>query len=72
MTEGCDIYKELNQGPRGNPNVDPSTPITDLIPFQSVGLDMFTWKQVNYFLVVDRMSGYIFVVVGKYCMFVEK
>ena len=41
--------------------MDPSTPIIDLIPFQSVGLDMFSWKQMNYLLVVDRMSGYIFV-----------
>ena len=44
-----------------NPNIDPSTPITDLQPFESVGLDMFVWKNVNYLLVVDRMSGYIFV-----------
>ena len=44
-----------------NPNIDPATPITDLQPFESVGLDMFVWKNVNYLLVVDRMSGYIFV-----------
>ena len=61
MTEGCDICKEFNQRPKSNPNMDPSTPLTDLAPFQSVGLDMFTWKGIYYLLVVDKMSGYIFV-----------
>ena len=42
-------------------NIDPVTPIISLQPFESVGLNMFSWKNVNYLLVVDKMSGYIFV-----------
>merc|ERR1711867_220020 len=60
-TQSCRICKEINQKAPTNPNIDPSTPLTDLQPFESVGLDMFVWKNVNYLLVVDRMSGYIFV-----------
>ena len=60
-TQSCQICKEINQKTPMNPNIDPATPITDLQPFKSVGLDMFVWKNVNYLLVVDRMSGYIFV-----------
>ena len=61
LTQSCQICKELNPKTPINPNIDPVTPITSLQPFESVGLDMFTWKNVNYLLVVDRMSGYIFV-----------
>ena len=61
LTQSCQICKELNPKTPINPNIDPVTPITNLQPFESVGLDMFTWKNVNYLLVVDRMSGYIFV-----------
>ena len=61
LTQSCQICKELNPKTLINPNIDPVTPITSLQPFESVGLDMFTWKNVNYLLVVDRMSGYIFV-----------
>ena len=61
MTQSCKVCKELNKKTPINPNIDPSTPITDLRPFESVGLDMFSWKANNYLLVVDRMCGYIFV-----------
>ena len=61
LTQSCQICKELNPKTPINPNIDPVTPITSLQPFESVGLDMFTWKNVNYLLVVDRMSGYIFI-----------
>ena len=61
VTESCDICEEFNQRLKSNPNIDPTTPITDLKLFQRVGLDMFSWKGVQYLLCVDRMSGYIFV-----------
>ena len=61
LTQSCTICKELNLKTPINPNIDPATPITSLQPFESVGLDMFSWKNENYLLVVDRMSGYIFV-----------
>ena len=61
MTESCDTCKEFNQRPKSNPNINPGTPISDLKPFQSVGLDMFSWKRIQCLLVVDRLSGYIFV-----------
>ena len=61
LTQSCTVCKELNPKTPINPNIDPATPIINLQPFESVGLDMFTWKNVNYLLVVDRMSRYIFV-----------
>ena len=61
LTQSCTVCKELNPKTPINPNIDPATPITHLQPFESVGLDMFSWKSTNYLLVVDRMSGYIFV-----------
>merc|ERR1712089_30118 len=60
LTQSCQVCKELNPKTLINPNIDPVTPITSLKPFESVGLDMFSWKNVNYLLVVDRMSGCIF------------
>merc|ERR1712082_165388 len=59
LTQSCQICKELNPKTSINPNIDPVTPITSLQPFKSVGLDMFSWKNTNYLLIVDRMSGYI-------------
>ena len=50
----------MNPRPKENPHIDPEVPLTELTPFESVGLDMFSWKQLYYMLVVDRMSGYIF------------
>ena len=44
-----------------NPQLEPEIAKGDLQPFESVGLDMFSWKGNNYLLIVDRMSGYIFV-----------
>ena len=61
MTQSCKVCKDLNPKAPINPNIDPTPPITDLRPFESVGLDMFSWKSNNYLLVVDRMSGYLFV-----------
>merc|ERR1711873_113243 len=61
LTQSCTICKELNPKTPINLNIDPSTPITSLQPFESVGLDMFSWKNINYLLVVDRISGNIFV-----------
>ena len=61
MTQSCKVCKELNPKTPINPNMEPSTPITELQPFESVGLDMFSWKGNNYLLVVDRMWGYLFV-----------
>ena len=61
LTQSCTVCKELNPKTPINPNIEPATPITHLQPFESVGLDMFSWKANNYLLVVDRMSGYIFV-----------
>ena len=61
MTQSCTVCKELNPKAPIIPNIDPNTPITDLRPFESVGLDMFSWKSNNYLLVVDSMSVYIFV-----------
>ena len=60
MTQSCKVCKELNPKAPINPNIDPTTPITDHGPFKSVGLDMFSWKSNNYLLVVDRISGYLF------------
>ena len=61
LTQSCQVCKELTPKTLINPNIDPVTPIKSLQPFESVGLDMFSWKNVNYLLVVDKMSGYIFV-----------
>merc|ERR1712112_169683 len=61
LTQFYQSCKELNPKTPINPNIDPVTPITSLQPFESVGLDMFSWKNTNYLLIVDRMSGYIFV-----------
>ena len=59
MTQSCSVCKELNPKSPTNPNIDPEQPITDLQPFEAVGLDMFLWKLNQYLLVVDRMSGYM-------------
>ena len=48
MTQLCTVCMELNPKAPINPNIDPTTPITDLRPFESVGLDMFSWKSNNY------------------------
>ena len=61
MTQSCLVCKELNPKAPTNPNIDPEQPITNLQPFEAVGLDMFLWKVNQYLLVVDRMSGYIIV-----------
>ena len=61
MTQSCTVCKELNPKAPINPNIDPEQPITNLQPFELVGLDMFSWKSNQYLLIVDRMSGYIFV-----------
>ena len=61
MVDECIVCKKLNQAPSSNPNIEPEIPITDLQPFESLGLDMFTWKGIQYLLIVDRLSGYIFV-----------
>ena len=61
MTQSCTVCKELNPKSPINPNIDPDTPITNLRPFESVGLDMFSWKSNNYLLIVELMSSYIFV-----------
>ena len=61
MIDNCTVCKKLNQAPSSNPNIEPEIPITDLQPFESLGLDMFSWKGIQYFLVVDRLSGYVFV-----------
>ena len=55
------MCKELNPKARANPNIDPEQRNTDLGPFESVGLDMFSCQGKFYLLVVDRMSGYIMV-----------
>ena len=60
LTQSCAVCKELNLKTPINPNIEPATPITHLQPFESVGLNMFSWKANNYLLVVDRMSCYIF------------
>ena len=61
MTQSCLVCKELNPKAPTNPNIDPEQPKTELQPFELVGLDMFSWKGIQYLLVVDRMSGYIIV-----------
>ena len=61
LTQSCSVCKELNPKARTNPNIDPEQPKTDLGPFESVGLDMFSWQGKFYLLIVDRMSGYIMV-----------
>ena len=61
ITENYQVCKELNPRPRTNPNIDPETPKTHLEPFESIGLDMFSWKGDQYLLIIDRMSGFIFV-----------
>ena len=42
MTQSCSVYKELNPKAPTNPNIHPEQPITDLQPFEVVGLDMFS------------------------------
>ena len=42
LTQSCTVCKELNPKTPINPNIDPVTPITNLQPFESVGLDMFS------------------------------
>ena len=59
MTQSCLVCKELNQKAPANPNIDQEQPKTDLQPFKLVGLDMFSWKGIQYLLIIDRMSGYI-------------
>ena len=44
MTQSCSVCKELNPKAPTNPNIDPEQPKTDLQPFESVGLDMFSRK----------------------------
>ena len=61
LTQSCGMCKELNPNARTYPNIDPEQPKTDLGPFESVGLNMFSWQGKFYLLVVDRMSGYIIV-----------
>merc|ERR1712237_274152 len=61
VTESCETCTEINPRPKGNPQLDPETAKGDLQPFESVGCDMYSWQGNNYFLVVDRLSGYIFV-----------
>ena len=61
ITESCDICKKLNPRPPANPNIEPERQITQLQPMESLGADIFSWKGIDYLLVVDRMSGYIFV-----------
>ena len=61
MTQSCSVCKEMNPKARTNPQIKPEQPKTDLEPFESVGLDMFSWAGKSYLLIVDRMSGYIFV-----------
>ena len=61
LTQLCPVCKELNPKARTNPNINPEQPKTDLGPFKSVGLDMFTWQGKFYLLVVDRMFRYIMV-----------
>ena len=61
MIQSCLVCKELNPKAPTNPNIDPEQPKTELQPFESVGLDMFSWKGIQYLLVVDRMSRYIIV-----------
>ena len=61
ITETCEVCKELNPRPKENPNIEPENPKTNLEPFESVGLDMFSWKGDMYLLIIDWMSGFIFV-----------
>ena len=61
ITQACSVCKELNPKARTNPQIKPEQPKTDLGPFESVGLDMFSWAGKFYLLIVDRMSGYIIV-----------
>ena len=51
----------MNPRPLVNPNIELETPLRSLQPFESIGEDMFSWKGENYLVIVDRMSGMIFV-----------
>ena len=53
LTQSCTVCKETNPKTLIDPNIDPATPITHLRTFDSVGLDMFSWKANNYLLVED-------------------
>ena len=61
LTESCDICKKLNPRPPANPNIEPEKPTTQLKPMESLRADIFSWKGVDYLLVVNWMSGYLFV-----------
>ena len=56
LTQACPVCKELNPKARTNPQINPEQPKMDLSPFESVGLNMFTWQGKFYVLVVDRIS----------------
>ena len=59
MTQSCTVCKELNPKILANPNIEPTFPIAE--PFESVGLEIFSWKGIQYLLIMDCMSGYIFI-----------
>ena len=40
------VCKDLNPKSPANPNIDPEQLKTDLQPFESVGLDTFSWKGI--------------------------
>ena len=61
MIQACSVYKEMNSKARTNPQIKPEPPKTDLEPFESVGLDIFSSAGKFYLLIVDRMSGYIII-----------
>ena len=42
MTTACETCREFNTRLKTNPNIDPETPFTDLQPFKSVGLNIFS------------------------------
>ena len=61
MNKSCMVRKDLNPKSPANPNIDPEQLKTDLQPFESVGLDTFSWKGIQYLFIVHRMSGYIII-----------
>ena len=48
FTQSYDVCKEFNSIAPTNPNIDPEKPKSELEPFKLVGLDMFSWKGINY------------------------